>query len=209
MQRLVRQCVAAVLIAGLAPIATAYSSAATTTEAAMAVYAAGHIEEAAVLFERAARAGNRLAQFHYAMLLRRGEASSPESNAVWRWLRRSAEAGFPHAQYELARLYEEGAGRVRQSDGVAAEWYRRAAKQGHPDAQYRLATLQLDGIDIPDDALAAIRWLQAAARAGHVGAKRRLAQLYESGHGVDRDPERAAHWYRQAGLHGDSEDDEQ
>jgi uncharacterized protein len=193
MRRLVRQLVVAALIAGVSPSGVAYGTAAMQTTLAVDAYEAGHKDVAARLFEHAARAGNRLAQYRLAMMLRRGEAHSLEANAEWRWLRRSAGAGLPQAQFELARMYDEGAG-VRQSYAVAAEWYGRAALQGQPDAQARLAALQLAGLGGEADPNSAIRWFRAAAGAGHQDAQRMLSQMYEAGHGVGRDPVRAAYW---------------
>lgn len=173
----------ALLILATPPAALA--SSVRQTEAALSAYAEGRTEAAAVLFERAARAGNRVAQYHYATMLRRGEASSDDANAAWRWLRRASYAGLPDAQYEFGHLYETGR-IVTRSLATAAEWYGRAARQGHPDAQVRLAALLLDEHAGPTDPETAWRWLLAAARAGHPGALEDLVRLYQSGLGAAR-----------------------
>lgn len=172
-----RHCLIALLV-----LTTTPSFATTTiqqTEAGISAYLDGQIEAAAVLFERAARAGNRVAQYHYAMMLQRGEATSNESNPQWRWLRRASYAGFPQAQYEFAHLYEQGK-LVTQSLTTAVVWYRHAALQGHADAQVRLAALLLDERAGPTTPEAARLWLLAAARAGHAGALEGLVRLYQS-----------------------------
>ena len=166
--------------------ASARNSATVWAETALRAQEQGDHDRAARLFERAARAGNRLAQFHYAMLLRDGQIHSAENQAAWRWLRRAAGAGLPQAQFELATLYGRGDG-VRQSYAVAAEWHRRAAEQGHADAQLHLAMLLLHGAGgdrrdgVAADPDVAVRWLHAAARAGHPEARRALARLYDGG----------------------------
>ena len=172
-----RHWLAALLI--LAAPATVLASAVQQTEAAITAHGNGQTRTAAAMFERAARAGNRIAQYHYAMMLQRGEATTVEANAPWRWLRRASYAGLSHAQYEFARMYE-GSNGIAPSFSTAKYWYQRAARQGHTDAQVRLAALLLDDRAGSADQDAAWRWLLAAARAGHEGALADLVQLYQS-----------------------------
>jgi TPR repeat protein len=174
----------ALLVLSATPVTLASSIA--QTEAARAAYADGRTEVAAALFERAARAGNRVAQYRYAMMLQQGEIVARDANTAWRWLRRASYAGLPEAQYEFGRLYETGE-IVTQSLATASQWYGRAARQGHPDAQVRLAALLLDDQAGPADPEAAWRWLLAAARAGHRGALDDLVRLYRSGRGAERE----------------------
>lgn len=190
------------LAAGLSPISAAPTAPTLMTETAVAAYEAGRREEAASLFAMAARAGNRLAQFNYAMMLYRDEAESTDPNAAWRWLRRAAGAGLPQAQFNLALLYDHGDG-VRKSLTTAAEWYRRAAEQGHVDAQVNLASMYFVGHGVPRDYEAAARWFLSAARGGDAGAQYIVASMYEAGDGVTADLRQAAHWYLQAALQGD------
>ena len=55
-----------------------------------------------------------------------------------------------HAQFDLATLYDMGAG-VRQDLGQAAYWYRRAAAQGAPAGQYNMAVMLEDGVGVDRD----------------------------------------------------------
>ncbi|MBS0543495.1 MAG: sel1 repeat family protein [Proteobacteria bacterium] len=202
-----RRCVsitcAALLL--LVPPAHAAPPAADVAQAGVAAYEDGRMAEAGALFERAARAGNRLAQFNYAMMLYRGEAPAQEvaNDAAWGWLRRAAGAGLPQAQYVLAQLYDHGNG-VPRSLTTAEEWYRRAAEQGHVEAQIALATMYFVGTPVaaPDYEKAA-RWYLAAARAGEPGAQFLVADMYDKGYGLPHDKRLAAHWYRVAARQGD------
>ena len=65
-------------------------------------------------------------------------ASAPDREKV-KSLIKSAEAGDPDSQYELATLYEEGKS-VQQNSVKAYELYNRAARSGQVDAQYKFAT---------------------------------------------------------------------
>jgi len=160
-------------------LALALGGTGALVEAAKRLYADDRPEEAALLFERAARAGNRYAQYRYAMMLLDGSAQSRESNAVWRWLRRAAGAGLAQAQFEFALRYERG-DLVSPSMPVAIEWYRRAASQGHTEAQVHLARLLLERSEQSGaltDRDQAVRWLGAAARSGHAAARAALQEL--------------------------------
>lgn len=205
MQRLLRQVLfCAVLPTPGAVIAEPAMPPALVTETALAAHEAGRHVEAARMFERAARAGNRVAQFNYAMMLFREETASPEHNAAWRWLRKAAAAGLPEAQYRLGRLYALGEAGVRQAPKTAAEWYRRAARQGHASAQRSLASMYRAGKELDHNQAAAARWYLAAARAGDARAQHIVAGMYESGDGFASDLRLAAHWYEQAALQGDA-----
>jgi hypothetical protein len=50
-----------------------------------------------------------------------------------KWYEKSAGQGFRNAQYNLARLFENGQGTRRNPD-IALKWYKRAADQGDEDA---------------------------------------------------------------------------
>lgn len=204
MQRLLRRVMLCAALTGPCMVAAAPMPPALVTETAIAAQQAGRHAEAAWLFEHAARAGNRLAQYHYAMMLHRDEAASAEHNASWRWLRKAAAAGLPEAQFQFGLLYDRGDAGVRRSPTVAAEWYRRAAAQGHVDAQLGLASLYLRGEGLERDQAAAARWYLAAARSGDAAAQYIVAGMYEAGDGFASDLRQAAHWYRQAALQGDA-----
>ncbi len=202
-----RGCVATACATLLALPAFAHATppAGDVAQAGVVAYEDGRMAEAGALFERAARAGNRLAQFNYAMMLYRGEAQAQDAghDAAWGWLRRAAGAGLPQAQYVLAQLYDHGDG-VPRSLTTAEEWYRRAADQGHVEAQIALATMYYVGTSVaaPDYQKAA-RWYLAAARAGEPGAQFLVADMYDKGYGLPRDARLAAHWYRAAARQGD------
>jgi len=57
-----------------------------------------------------------------------------------RWFQRAAELGFVDSQFNLAVLYERGAG-VPQSLSGAYQWYAIAAAQGDKEAALRVAAL--------------------------------------------------------------------
>ena len=56
------------------------------------------------------------------------------------YYRMAARDGDSEAQYQFARLFEEGRG-VGQATPIAKKWYRRAAENGHRGARERLQAL--------------------------------------------------------------------
>jgi TPR repeat protein len=166
-------------------------------------YERGDHAAAAKLYAEAARQGDRLAQFNYAMMLLRGEAVATERGEALRWLRQAADAGMMQAQNNLALLYEKGTG-VPRSLTAATTWFERAAKQGHTDAQVSVATQYFLGRGAPKDYAKAAHWYREAANGGDVGAQYILASMYEKGDGVARDLRLALRWYTQAAKQGDA-----
>src|SRR5512142_791899 len=61
-----------------------------------------------------------------------------------------AEAGDPHAQYNLGLLYARGQG-VAQNYQQAVSWYRKAAEQGVAAAQYNLGVIYANGQGVAAD----------------------------------------------------------
>lgn len=93
-------------------------------------------------------------------------------------LNKAAQAGFPHAQYNLAGKYLRGE-TVPRDMATAQKWLTRAAEQGYAPAQSLLALMRLTGkgggkderqTGEPDEAEAAF-WWSLAAEAGNRGAK--------------------------------------
>lgn len=86
-------------------------------------------------------------------------------------LRAGAEAGDPQAQYDLARIYERGAG-VPRDDFEAVRWLRAAAGQDHPAAARDLGWMLANGYGVPKDVERAYYWFARGAALGAEGAAR-------------------------------------
>src|SRR5438045_3377126 len=72
----------------------------------------------------------------------------------------AADRNDPEAEFGLGRLYELGAGELKQNYTKADYWYNRAADHGNIEAQYRLALIwAVGGDDFPADLTNAYRWV--------------------------------------------------
>jgi class 3 adenylate cyclase len=76
-------------------------------------------------------------------------------------LESDAQSGIAQAQYQLAKLYRDGAG-VEQSVEAALRWLRAAADQGDGRAQRNLGLRYARGNGVPKDDREALFWLSLA-----------------------------------------------
>jgi TPR repeat protein len=122
--------------------------------------------------------------------------------AAFRYYQRAAEDGLVHAQYTVARFYEQGRG-TEQSYADAARWYQAASDQGFGQAQHNLARLYERGRGVPQDDAKALALYRMAAAGGDASAEFKVGQFVERGRGTTADPQAAVPHYRtaaQAGL---------
>jgi TPR repeat protein len=149
----------------------------------------GDPNEALRLWERAAQAGERHAQFSlglwYARMDSRGHrisglAGTANYKKSIRWLSQSAEQGLPEAWYALSRIYLKPECSQRNL-GDAQRYLELAAEAGHGPAQLELGMHEWrTRRDDESKDLRAALWLQkAAAQGGELGeqARQLLAKI--------------------------------
>ena len=93
------------------------------------------------LYERAASQGNVKAMHNLAVLLSSGDADAkPDYAKALSWFEQAARYGLPDSQFNLAVLYDRGAG--TETDAVkAAFWYGVLAAKGDADAAAKTRAL--------------------------------------------------------------------
>ncbi len=114
---------------------------------------------------------------------------------------RSAIAGVDLAQYEVALMFEQGAGCV-QNYSEAAFWYEEAAKRGHMEAFNNLGVLYKEGRGVEQNFQRAFVCFSRAAESGLSAAQYNLGMLYDRGEGVEQDHDKALEWCRKAAFQG-------
>ena len=173
------------------------------TRAAVAAYNAGNLPTALVEFRGAARRGNRLAQFNYAMMLLNGEGAPVNIDEGKRWLHKAADAKMSQAQYVVGRMYDDGQF-VGRDPAEAHRWFLEAARQGHVQAELSLANQFLDGRGTPRDYRQAFVWYRKAAQGGDMTAQYVAGSYYErGGDGVTKNLNVARTYYLAAAVQGD------
>jgi len=118
-------------------------------------------------------------------------------------LTQTAEAGFPLAQYRLAKLYESGEG-VELNPVTALQWTERAAANGNVRAMHDLGFYYARGDAVALDETAAFRWFRQAAEFGLSESQYNLGVLYQQGRGVTADVSEALFWFTLAADQGDA-----
>ena len=77
-----------------------------------------------------------------------------------------AEENDKVAQYNLARMYDDGEG-IEQDKQKAVYWYTKAAEQGYSSAQYNLALMYKYGDGIKQNKSLAKNYLKQSCSQGH------------------------------------------
>ena len=98
---------------------------------------------------------------HEAMGAEVDQSTAAPVQVFRQWLP-AALAGDAAAQYELGRVYADGAASPEDM-AEAARWYRLAANQGSVRAQQDLAILYNKGLGVPQDYVQAYVWFDLAA----------------------------------------------
>ena len=153
---------------------------------------------------RAARKGNKNAQYNMGVRYYRGEdgITKDYSQAV-AWFTKAAEQGSADAANVLGICYEKGHG-VEQSYTMAVKWYRKAVAQNNTYAIRNLGICHLFGRGVEKSEFRAVRLFNQAAVKKDATAQFFLALCYESGIGVGENKFEAKKWYYKSARQGHS-----
>jgi len=121
------------------------------------------IDQAVYWFEKAALKKDKNALYHLAMILIKQEPKDYQNIA--KLLESASQLGHPHAQYNLAVMYQKGDG-VEQNLDKAFYWYEKAANSNLAIAQYNLGMMYFEGRVVEKDELKAKELWQRAANQG-------------------------------------------
>ena len=119
------------------------------------------------------------AQNELGLLYLSGKLAIADPTAGLAWLTRSVQNGFAQAQYNLAVLYDRGAGGVARNIENAGQLYMMAANQGHGPATLALARLLNDGVGLKADPIKAWAIATLAAERGEKEASKLAADIAE------------------------------
>ena len=182
----------------------AAGAAAPATDAGWQAYGRGDYAAALKIYEQAAAAGDRLAQFNLAMMLLRGDGGRADADGGVVWLRKAAERRACRRRNTTWGFSTRAGSACRARSTAATQWWQQAAEQGHTEAQVELATQYFLGRGAPKDWKLAAKWYEAAAESGDVGAQYIMGSFYEHGDGVPQDLRKALDWYVAAARQGDT-----
>ncbi|MEO1028790.1 MAG: peptidoglycan-binding protein [Pseudomonadota bacterium] len=150
--------------------------------------------------ESAARSGDRIAAYQLGL----GKIEAGEISDGVALVQRSASAGLPAAQYELARLYRAGLGLPKDPE-QAIVWLERAAAGGNAKAMQEAGIYYSDPENSGYSNAKAATWFRRAAEFGLVDSQFNLGIMYEQGIGVTADSTEAFFWAMIAAKTGDGD----
>ena len=128
--------------------------------------------QAAIWYERAARAGLAPAQFRLGALYEKGNGVPKNLAEARRLYLAAAEKGNANAMHNIGVLYAEGID-GKPDFKAAAQWFRKSATLGVADSQYNLAVLYARGIGIERNLAEAFEWFSLAAKSGDADAAKK------------------------------------
>jgi localization factor PodJL len=131
-----------------------------------------NFQQAALWFDRAAKAGSVPGLFRLAVLYERGQGVAKDLQEARRLYLAAADKGHIKAMHNLAVMY------VQAIDGkpdfaTAARWFKKAANYGVVDSQYNLGVLLWRGVGVDQNLPEAYKWFALAAGRGDQEAANR------------------------------------
>jgi hypothetical protein len=108
-----------------------------------------------------------------------------------------AEDGFTPAQYQLAMMYKNGHGVIKNPQ-KAFELLSLAAEKNDSDAQFDLSLMYSEGKVVEQDLIKAFNLMAKSANKGLASAQYNLGVMYYQGQGIAKDNANAANWYQKA-----------
>lgn len=178
----------------------------------------GNYKDAFLLFEKAALAGNAMAQSNLGVMYIRGLYVAQSTEKALYWFELAAAQGVEAAKGYIQKLKSEAvvsdnkalfdealalyqAGRLSE----ALKRFTALAEQGHTMAQYIVGNMYDFGESVPKNFETAFIWYKKAAEQGHPDAQYNLGCFYADGKGTKRDYEQAIAWFRKAADSGNKD----
>jgi hypothetical protein len=142
-----------------------------------------------------------LAQYWIASMYEQGRGVEKSHDKAIQYLQMAANNGSSPAQFDLAVLYNDGAGGMNMDKAHACQLFEKAADQGHVKAMHNVGYCYQAGIGGKSDEYRAIDYYTRAAESGSTRSQRNLGIVF----GQLGQAEKAYFWLRIAEASGDTE----
>jgi TPR repeat protein len=156
---------------------------------------------AAYWYEKAAGAGDPLAQNEIGYFYQIGMGVTPDSTRAVHWFQLASAGGFVDAKVNLAVAYMWGNG-VKQNQRLAAELIREAADKGSGIGAAYLGEMYYFGIGVKQDQAAAEPWYEKGVKLRNSLALYRLGVILSRPADHPRDLQRSAALMRESATAG-------
>ena len=152
--------------------------------------------------KKAAKAGDRHAQFKLATLY--AQMPGGDLKASLKWLLLAAEQQHLEAQYNLASAYFYGQG-VEVDYSLAADWYRKSANLGSARSQRNLAHMYETGTGVTANSRKSFLWYTKSAAQGLQDSQLKVGIMLYNGQGATSDQSEGIDWIRKAATGGNAD----
>jgi TPR repeat protein len=166
---------------------------------------AGDFAKALALLEAEAGKGNAEAANAIGELKMSGQGGKSTPAEALKWFQRGADAGFPQAHFNLARLLYRGAPDVPRDEEKAKFHMQQAAEAGFAPAQVQYGKLLEASVDLlgrEPDWKEPRGWFEKAVAQGNTEGQLALMRYLDEGLGGPRDPARSMELCVQAAKAG-------
>jgi len=123
-------------------------------------YAEKDYPGALAAYQTAAEAEGKYGQFMLANMYLAGEGVKRDPKQYLQWMRRSADNGYPPANYLMGMAY------ISCNPSEAARYFEAAAKEEHGSAMHMLGLMYASGVGVAQSDREALRWFRLAKAQG-------------------------------------------
>jgi localization factor PodJL len=134
------------------------------------------LQQARLLFEKAAQQNLAPAQFRLGAIFERGMGTDRDLQKAHDYYLRAANQGNIRAMHNLAVLSAEGVD-GKPDYATAANWFQKAAEYGVRDSQYNLAILLARGLGAEQNLKSSWIWFSLAAAQGDADAEKKRDEV--------------------------------
>ena len=134
------------------------------------------LQQARLLFEKAAQQNLAPAQFRLGAIFERGIGAERDLQKAHDFYLRAANQGNIRAMHNLAVLSAEGVD-GKPDYATAASWFQKAAEYGVRDSQYNLAILMARGLGAEQNLKSSWMWFSLAAAQGDADAEKKRDEV--------------------------------
>lgn len=161
-------------------------------------------QESLAMFKKAGEQGMARAMAEAGLMISNGDGTPADMVEATKWLKRSAEAGFPEGMLLYAECLLTGKG-TAVDERQAFEFYSKAAALGNVAAKSHLGRLYQHGVGVPAaDPKKAFQLFEEAAAQGFVEAQGRLGAMYMNGDAGPKNPQKAVQLWEDGAAKGDT-----
>lgn len=140
-----------------------YVKANTAVERGDAAYERGDFQRAFAYYRNSAELGHDYGQFMLANMYLSGKGTKRDKQAYVRWMEKSAESGYPPANYLIGvGIYSK----TPQNAELAIEYLEKAAQKEHAGAMHMLGLIWATGTGVKKSNAEALRWFRMAKANG-------------------------------------------